>query len=277
MTMVTAPDGTQIYVEETGRGDPIVFAHEYSGDHRSWEAQVRHLSRRYRCVTFAARGYSPSDIPENTASYALNSAVGDMLAVMDGLRLEKAHVVGLSMGAFTSLHFGLTHPERLWSIVAAGAGTGSDPDHSAQFKRDALDIADTIETKGMSAFAKSHGDSAMRRPLAVKDSRSAREFVNMLAEHAPLGSINTMRGYQARRPSLYDFKQQFAEMNIPTLLIIGDEDYVCLKPGLFLKQTIPNCGMAVLPRSGHTVNLEEPAAFNALLEGFYAQVEHDHW
>jgi pimeloyl-ACP methyl ester carboxylesterase len=185
--------------------------------------------------------------------------------------------VGLSMGGFATLHFGLTYPQRARSLVAAGAGVGSDPEYHAQFRREALSVAEMIETKGMAAFADVYGGSAARQTLAAKDPGGFDEFIRMLAEHSALGSANTMRGYQANRPSLCDYEEQFASLPVPTLLIVGDEDDHCLKPGLFLKSTIPACGLAVLPKTGHTVNLEEPALFNALVAEFLAQVEHGSW
>ncbi|MEJ8572790.1 alpha/beta hydrolase [Microbaculum marinum] len=277
MPTITTSDGTKLHTEDTGSGDPIVFVHEYAGDHRSWEPQVRFLSRRYRCITYAARGYAPSDVPEDVDKYSQARVVDDIRDVMDGLGIETAHIVGLSMGGFATLHFGLNHPDRARSLVAAGAGVGSDPDYHDRFRREARDVATMIETKGMAAFAEVYSSAAARQTLREKDPRGFEEFFRMLAEHSATGSANTMRGYQAERPSLYDFEEQFAALNVPVLLIVGDEDDHCLRPGLFLKSTIPACGLAVLPKTGHTVNLEEPAAFNALVADFLAQVEHGRW
>jgi len=110
MPHVSADDGVRLYVEEAGNGPPVVFVHEFAGDHRSWEPQVRALSRRYRCVVYAARGYPPSDVPQDEAAYSQARAVADIVAVLDGLEIERAHVVGLSMGGFATLHLGLRHP-----------------------------------------------------------------------------------------------------------------------------------------------------------------------
>src|SRR3954451_10972770 len=104
MAYVITDDGVGLHVEEAGRGFPVLFVHEFAGDHRSWEPQVRALSRRYRCITYAARGYPPSDVPEDPAAYSQARAVADAIAVLDGLGVEHAHVVGLSMGGFATLH-----------------------------------------------------------------------------------------------------------------------------------------------------------------------------
>src|ERR1700710_2001098 len=104
---VTTPDGVRLHVEEAGQGTPIVFVHEFAGDHRAWEPQMRHFARRHRCVAYSARGYLPSDVPESPEAYSQAFAVADIVAVMDGLGIEQAHVVGLSMGGFATLHLGL--------------------------------------------------------------------------------------------------------------------------------------------------------------------------
>src|SRR5580704_7653168 len=119
--------GVRLYVEETGTGEPIVFVHELNADAREWEAQVRWFSRSYRCIAFNARGYPPSDIPEDPSLYGIPFVVDDIAAVLRGLGVLRAHVVGLSMGAYAALHFGLMYPEMARSLVAAGVGSGSAP------------------------------------------------------------------------------------------------------------------------------------------------------
>ena len=111
--------GAKLYFEESGYGYPIIFIHEFASDIRGWEVQVRHFSRAYRCIAYNARGYPPSDVPEDAALYGWEFAVDDIAAVMRGLRIERAHVVGLSMGGYAALQFGLRYPEKASAIVAA--------------------------------------------------------------------------------------------------------------------------------------------------------------
>jgi pimeloyl-ACP methyl ester carboxylesterase len=277
MAYATTDDGVRLYYEDTGEGAPIVFVHEFAGDHRSWEPQVRFFSRRHRCIAYAARGYPPSDVPERVDSYSQRRAAADIGAVMDGAGIERAHVVGLSMGGFATLHFGLTWPERALSLVAAGIGYGAEKDREAQFRQGAEGAARGFESKGSKAFAAIYGSSAARVQFEAKDPRGWREFVEHLAEHSPLGSANTMRGVQARRPSLYDLEDQLRRLAVPTLIVAGDEDDNSLQPSLFLKRTIPASGLLVLPKTGHTLNLEEPAAFNQAVAEFLAQVIAGRW
>lgn len=277
MPFAHTDDGVKLYYEETGSGFPIVFVHEFAGDYRSWEPQVRYFSRRYRCVTYNARGYPPSDVPDELARYSQQRAADDILAVLDHLELDRAHVVGLSMGGFATLHFGLRHAERARSLVVAGCGYGAKPESRAQFQQGAEDIAELFESRGSQGAAESYAISPGRGQFRDKDPRGWREFADMLGEHSALGSAMTMRGVQKQRPSLWDLTDRMAGLTTPTLILTGDEDEPCLEPGLLMKRNIPSAGLAVIPCSGHTVNLEEPAAFNHAVQDFLTTVEAGRW
>ncbi len=277
MTYITTDDGVQLYVEESGEGTPIIFVHEFAGDHRSWEPQVRYFSRRYRCVTFAARGYTPSDVPNDVSSYSQDRARKDILAVMDAVGIDAAHVVGLSMGGFATLHFGLQYPDRALSLVVAGCGYGAEPGMREQFQSEAEAMADRILNLGMDVVGAQYAEGPTRVQFENKDLRGWTEFRDQLQEHSTEGSSLTMRGYQARRPSLYELGDAMTTLTVPTLIVNGDEDEPCLEVGLFMKRQIPAAGLLVMPKTGHTMNLEEPAAFNASLDEFFHQVEAGRW
>lgn len=274
---VTTSDGVGLHVEEAGEGTAILFIHEFGGNHESWEPQIRYFSRRYRCITFAARGYAPSDIPQTIDSYSQSIAVDDALAVLDGLGIEKAHIVGLSMGGFTAVHLGLNAPQRALSLTVAGAGYGCEKENEEYFRNVSLEVADRFEAQGAREFSKIYALGASRVQYQNKDPRGWQEFAARLATHSDIGAALTMRGVQARRPSFIDMEEGLRAMQMPTLVVVGDEDDHCLQPGIFLKKVIPACGLAVMPKTGHTLNLEEPAAFNALIAEFFAQVEAGRW
>lgn len=277
MSFATADDGTRIYFEEAGTGIPVLFVHEFAGDHRSWEPQLRSFSRRYRSIVFAARGYPPSDVPTDVAAYSQDLAVTDAMCVLDHLGIDQAHVVGLSMGGFTSLHLGLRRPDRVRSAVVAGVGYGAHPNAQESFRDEAEAIAAAFEADGAAAFAPRYAEGPARVQFQNKDPRGWAEFARLLAEHSSEGSANTMRGVQRERRSLYDLSGELARMEVPVLLIVGDEDEGCLDANLMLKRTIPSSGLAVLPRTGHTSNLEEPELFDQLVLGFLATVDADRW
>jgi pimeloyl-ACP methyl ester carboxylesterase len=226
-------------------------------------------------VTYNARGYPPSDVPEAPEQYGWEFAVADLLAVLDALELPTAHLVGLSMGGYAVLQFALRHPERTTAVVAAAAGSGSAPADRDQWPTVAATVADGFLTRGMETMATEIGAGPTRIQLRRKSPRAWAEFMDHLREHSALGMANTMRRYQALRPSLYDFRDEFTGMTTPVLLALGDEDAPCLETNLMLKQAIPGAGLWIHPHTGHAINLEEPAAFNATIEAFFAEVERD--
>jgi pimeloyl-ACP methyl ester carboxylesterase len=277
MPHLTTDDGVKLYYEEVGSGRPIVFVHEFAGDVRSYEPQMRYFSRRYRCITFNARGYPPSDVPEDFERYSQARARDDIRTVLDGLDVAKAHIVGISMGGFATLHFGFAYPDRADSLVVAGCGYGAAPDKRQQFHDETARTSAQIAEKGMAEVAKTYGAGPTRVQYQNKDPRGYAEFMAQLSEHSTLGSANTMRGVQARRPSLWDLVDNMKQLSVPTLVATGDEDDPCLEPGLLMKRHIPSAALVVLPNTGHALNLEEPDLFNRACDDFFHQVESGRW
>lgn len=274
---VRTSDGIALHVEEAGAGTPIVFVHEFAGDHRSWEPQMRFFSRSHRCVSFAARGYLPSDVPTDPDAYGQDIASRDILAVMDGLGIEKAHVVGHSMGAYSALHVGLHHPDRCLSVAALGCGWGSSPAERDASVKACEDIAAMFENEPIAVAAAKYARAPMRLTFEAKDPRGFAEFEAMLAEHSGVGSALTMLNLQLKRPTLWDLKAELEAFQPPLLVVVGDEDFPCLDGSLFLKRTVPTAGLLVVPRAGHTITSEEPAAVNAALAELFAASEGGTW
>jgi pimeloyl-ACP methyl ester carboxylesterase len=277
MAHLTADDGVRLYYEETGAGTPVVFVHEFAGDFRSYEPQVRYFSRRYRCIAYNARGYPPSEVPKDARSYSQARARDDIRCVLDALEINKAHVVGVSMGAFAALHFGLAYPERALSLVVASCGYGAEPSKRQQFADEAAHIAAEIAARGMAEISKSFGAGPARVQYRSKDPRGYAEFLAQFADHSGLGSANTMLGVQARRPSLWDLVDEMKALDVPTLIAAGDEDDPCLEPALMMKRCIKSAALLVLPNTGHALNLEEPALFHRFCDDFFHQVESGRW
>jgi len=277
MPHLTTDDNVRLYYEEVGSGTPIVFVHEFAGDYRSWEPQLRYFARRYRCIAFNARGYPPSEVPAETSAYSQARAAADIRSVLDGLNIDKAHIVGLSMGGLAVLHFGLSYPERARSLLVAGAGYGSELGERDKFRAEAETIAGKLEREGMEKFAAAYAYGPTRVQFEGKDPRGFAEFRHILAEPSAKCAIGTQLGVQRQRPSFFDLEAQLKGLTLPMLVVTGDEDWPCRLPTIFLTRTCASAGLLVLPNSGHAVNLEEPAAFNAALADFLAQVDAGRW
>ena len=277
MPLLTTDDGVKLHYEEVGSGRPIVFVHEFAGDCRSWEAQMRYFGRRYRCIAFNARGYPPSEVPDNVSNYSQERARDDIKAVLDALKLDKAHIVGLSMGGFATLHFGFTYPDRVRSLVIAGCGYGAEPDKRAQFAVEAEASAKRFEELTMAKAAEGYALGPTRVQHQNRDPRGWREFADQFAEHSTEGAVLTMRGVQAKRPSLFELVDKMKQITAPTLVMTGDEDWPCIEPGVLMKKNIATAGLVVMPNAGHNINLEDPAAFNAHLAELFAAADAGTW
>ena len=244
MPIITATDGTKLYYEEAGVGTPVVFVHEFAGDYRTWEPQMRFFSRGHRCVTFSARGYPPSDVPADPARYGQDLARADVLAIMDQLAIDKAHLVGHSMGAYTALHVGIRHPQRCISVTAAGCGWGSVADAAQrQAMRDvAVETAAMFAAKDIAEAAATYANTPTRLTFKNKDPRGFAEFARMLGEHSAQGHALTMSMLQAKRPTLWDLEAELKRFSVPLLVVVGDEDDTCIDGSVFLKRTVPTSG-----------------------------------
>ena len=271
--------GVRLYYEEAGSGTAIVFVHEFSGDLRSWETQMRHFSRRYRCVAFNARGYPPSEVPPSPSQYSHTLAADDIRAVMRHLGMAKAHIVGCSMGAYATIMFGLRYPRSALSLTTVGAGAGGvlDPRKRAQFLKDTEAAARRFEEDGLESVTKRYRNAPNRIQLENKDPKGFREFFARFAQHSALGHANTLRGVQLRRPPLYTMEKQLARLKVPLHAFVGDEDESALNPSLFIKRACPAARLTVVPATGHLVNVEEPALFNSLTDDFLSLVESGRW
>lgn len=277
MPRITTDDNVGLFLEETGDGFPILFVHEFAGDYRSFHPQVSFFSREYRCITYCARGYTPSDVPDLVSSYSQERARDDIRSILDALSIEQAHIIGISMGSFAALHFGISDPKRVRSLVLGGCGSGSPLAAREKFQNEARKMSNAIHQVGMETVAAAYAESATRVQFQRKDLRGWMEFRQMLSEHSGLGSANTMLGVQAARPSLFEIESDLRMLAMPTLIMVGDEDEPCLEASLYLKRTIPSSGLVLFPVTGHTLNLEEPSLFNSAVSHFLHEVELGRW
>lgn len=277
MPNISSTDGTSLYYEETGAGEAVLFIHEFAGNHRTWAAQMAVLGTSCRCIAYSARGYPPSDVPDSDDAYGQDIAVGDAIAVLDALDIDRAHIVGHSMGAYTALHVGLNHPERCISVAALGCGWGSHPDERETARGLCEDIAAMFGEKPIAESAATYARFPMRHTFEAKDPAGFAAFEEILGGLSPQGAALTMLNLQRDRPTLWDMEENLKNFTPPLLVLVGDEDHPCLDGSLFLKRTAPTAALQIVPRAGHTITMEEPAIVNAALMDLFTAASDGTW
>jgi pimeloyl-ACP methyl ester carboxylesterase len=277
MTTVTTTDGVELHVESTGSGPAILFIHEFAADHRTWAEQVRDLSADFRCIVYSARGYPPSAVPAAQDAYSYLHAADDAVAVLDGLGIDQAHIVGLSMGGFCALQLGIRYARRVLSLLVSSAGSGANPSNRAAFIEETNDVAAAFRAKGSTWVAEKFAYGPSRIQLKRKNQPAWNEFVRQLGEHSAEGMALTVVGVQQARPSLWEIVDDLGGITAPVLILNGDEDEACLEPGLLLKRTITTAGYQVVPNSGHALNLEDPQLYNDTIRWFIGTVSRGAW
>jgi pimeloyl-ACP methyl ester carboxylesterase len=264
-------NGVDIYYEEAGRGFPLVWSHEFGGDYRSWEPQIRHFARGYRVIVYNHRGYPPSEVPKEAERYTQDALIADLHGLLRFLGIRQAHIGGCSMGANVALNFGLAHPEMARSLIVVGAGAGSV--NRDVFLARQRDSADALEREGMGALVRNLSQTPARRAFREKDPRGWDEFLRYVSEHSPTACACLIRGVIMRRPTVAELESRLRGLQVPTLIMVGDEDEPCVEPSFMMRRLIPNSGLLVVPGTGHTVNIEEPVLFNLHVADFLARVE----
>lgn len=276
MAFITTSDGVRLHVEDfrhgTAGATPIVFVHELGGSCRSYDHQVAAFRDRYRCVIFNARGFPPSEVPADVGAYSQDTHAADIVAVLDGLSISQAHLVGVSMGAASVLQVALNHPSRVRSATLASIGSGSDEEPRAYHAGIEARAAE-VEARGMAHMAHSIAAGPNRRKLKEKWPEEHGRFIEQFSALSPLGFANTLRGVQKGRPPVYTWRERAVALRLPVLVIVGEDDAACRKPCDFLARAIPGAQFEMFAGTGHMVNLEEVELFNRTLAAFLERVE----
>ena len=267
--------GVELYYEETGAGAPLVWSHEFGGDHRSWEPQVRYFARGYRVVTYNHRGYAPSSVPIGAGAYSQDILVEDLFRLLRHLGLGPVHLGGCSMGANVARDFAIAHPELVRSLIMVGAGAGSV--NREQFLKGQAATADGLEREGMASRLRSFEDLPTRASFKAKDPRGFAEFMRQAGEHDAGACAHLAREVMAKRRTVPELEVPLRALRVPTLIMVGDQDAPCVEPSMMMRALIPHAGLVVFPACGHTPNIEEPGLFNLHVAEFLAAVERGRW
>ena len=267
--------GVNIHYQVAGQGSPLIWSHEFAGDAASWEPQVNFFARRYQVITYCARGYPPSDVPDDPAAYSQERSVEDLHQLLRHLGIQQAYIGGLSMGGSVTVAFAVAHPEMCRALIVASAGAGTTD--RERLLASWQELSERMLSEGMGKFADGYANGPERVQFRRKDPVGWEKFRAGLAAHSAQGSALTFRGVQMRRPTIYAMEQDLERIKAPTLVMIGDEDEPCIEPAVFMKRHIPASGLAIFPQSGHTINLEEPDLYNRTVLDFLTSVEAGKW
>ena len=265
----------ELSYEETGEGFPLVWSHEFGGDSRSWEPQVRYFSRRYRVVTYNHRGYAPSTVPKEARAYSQDILVGDLDRLLRHLGLNQVHLGGCSMGANVARDYAIAHPEMTRSLIMVGAGAGSVD--REQFLAGQATTAERLDREGMASRVESFATLPTRSSFRAKDPRGFAEFLRYAGEHDAQACAHLAREVMSKRRTVPEVEAGLRALRVPTLIMVGDLDAPCVEPSLMMRAMIPHAGLVVFPACGHTPNLEEPDLFNRHVAEFLADVEAGRW
>ena len=268
-------NGVDLHYESAGEGVPLVLCHEFAGDMRAWEPQIRAFSRRYRVVAWNYRGYPPSDVPEAPEAYGPEGFVADLLGLIDGLGLDRVHLAGLATGGNLVLNFAIAHPGRVRSLIVAGAGAGT-VDRPAWLEA-ARRFADDIARDGSEGIVANVAEAPQRVIFRTKDPRGWQEFVDGMRRLSPVGAEHVMREVLIPRAPVFELAEGIRRLPMPSLVRCGDQDAPAFEPSRFIRDTAPHAGLAVAPMCGHTLNSEEPELFNRMAGSFLAAVDAGRW
>jgi len=273
-------DNISLHYLDEGEGRPLLFLHEFGGDSRTWEEQVdffaNRAAERRRCLVLSARGYPPSDVPQNAENYGWRENLADALGLLEHLGIETADVVGLSMGAYIALLMAIEAPQIISSAVCASIGSGAHPPTRQAFIADARGSAEQILATGQ-VPAEAMAKAPNRIQLWHKNRAAWQRFCDHLAEHPAVGAAHTLARVQAERPGLHDFSDQLGALSVPVFILAGDEDEPCLDASLWLKRQMPLSGLKLYARAGHLLNLEEPDSFHADIVWFHQMISSGQW
>jgi len=268
MPLLTTDDGVKLHYEETGSGTPLVFVHEFAGDARSWEAQVRHFARRYRCVVYNARGYPPSEVLADVERYSQARARDDIRAVLDALGIKKAHYLGHSTGGAIGQALAIDHPDRIDGLVLSATWAKSD----AYFKRLFAARKRALQDSGPEAYMKA-SNLALLPPWFIAERSADVEAMEALA----LKSFGLPEIWESRIDaiSVHDRLAGIGKIRHRTLVVVAEDDMVT--PLYFSKQLaekVPKATLKTLKTGGHMCMLTVPEDYNRVVLDWLTAIEH---
>lgn len=262
-------NGVNIYYESHGSGFPLVFVYGLGGNTGMWAPQIEAFSAHYRFVTWDPRGHGKSDSPRDPKQYGLRIAAQDLHALLDHLGIGQAYIGGLSMGGGIAATYAAAHPERVRALIIMDSNSASGRGQSPAMRALREKQIELAETRGMEAVADYVIDANPNLRTQADASPEARQHMRkMYLELDPIGHANTIRSILSEIfPT-----EKLATLTMPTLVLAGEDD-PAMEAVKLTHSMIPGAQLAILPKAGHTSNLDDPKAFNAAILGFLRRLE----
>ena len=259
-------NGVDLAYAVEGQGPALVLVHGLACGRRMWVHQVRHLRSGYTVITYDQRGHGQSGSPKTAQGYSAAHLTRDLAGLLDHLGIARCHLVGFSLGGGPALAFASSMPDRVASLMLADVGAGAEsPFLLPSLARQWISLA---ERRGMPALADEMLRGEFFKTYANR-SRRARCHMRALIASTPVhGLVFTLSEVLAKRKSLFRMTGVLRSIQVPTLVLRGEQDNVCRSATKLLSQTIPGARGAVLQGAGHMAPLEAPAAFSEAVRAF---------
>jgi 2-succinyl-6-hydroxy-2,4-cyclohexadiene-1-carboxylate synthase len=254
-------------VERTGNGAPLVLLHGFTGSAASWDAHVPKFAARVSCIAVDFLGHGQSDAPDDPMRYSIENTAADLAALVDGLGIARAHVLGYSMGGRAALYFASKYPERVERLILESASPGlEDAAERAQRAASDADLADRIEREGIERFVEYWTNIPLFASQARLDEGARERLKEQRLKNQPQGLANSLRGLGVGvQLSLWD---ALASISMPTLLIAGALDVKFVLIAERMCRAMPRAQLQIVPDAGHVVHIEQPLMYDALVLEF---------
>jgi pimeloyl-ACP methyl ester carboxylesterase len=249
-----------------GNGLPVVLLHGLACGKRMWFHQVRALSPHYRVIVYDARGHGLTDAPDDRARYSPGHLVRDLVGFLDVLRLDRVALVGFSMGGGPALAVAARMPQRISHLVLADVGAGADDGWKIQWLANRW--IDFLEREGADAMIADMLRSEQFKFYAGRGTRFRRHMAGLIRATPPAGLRHTLSEVLGKRKSLFRMTETLKSVKVPTLVLLGQQDYLCRNSSRLMAETIPGAALRRIAGAGHITPLEEPRQFNAIVHDF---------
>jgi pimeloyl-ACP methyl ester carboxylesterase len=266
-------NGTKLYYEIAGKGKPLVLIHGSFGDRRFWDFQFKELSKKYKVLRYDIRGFGRSALPNPDEAYR---DAEDLNALINFLRIKKAHICGLSFGSFIVIDFALSYPDKCISLIPIGPRVaGDDLDEYRTPNSDTLraiisKITGILKNKGAKAATDYLWTGGHCMSKAVISSRTRESLLKMGYEYSWWRYLHANKREYVFPMAI----KQLNEIKIPTLVVTAEYDLgLCKEIAGIMAKEIPGAKLISIKAAGHIMNMDKPKEFNKMISGFIDKVK----